>query len=91
MIGNHKATPLFNPMGMRVIVDSQLVEPDGTVDVRRTWRERLFSIPWRPLEATKPVQTFRPSREVIQVNGRLLMHPVTWKKMVEELDKSHGN
>ena len=39
--------------------------------VRRTWRERLFSKPWRPWQATKRVRFVREMRHL------LVMHPST--------------
>jgi hypothetical protein len=71
--------------GMRVI-ESPYLEQDGEpVTVRRTWRERLFSRPWRPLVATRTVVPRVPYRGAMRLDARtLVMHP----QMLRELRKS---
>lgn len=49
------------------------------VRIRRTWRERLFSIPWQPWTATREVIQNMPSDKIITfvVDGQhvAVMHP----------------
>lgn len=51
--------------------------------VNRTWKERLFSLPWKPFKKRKPIQI--PSDEIIYYpNGSLLvMHSETWEKIAK--------
>lgn len=49
---NGASIGMFNGMKLIVVPDSQ--------SVRRSWRERLFSRPWRPWAATKIVPTHWP-------------------------------
>lgn len=61
--------------GYRVIESPHLT-------VKRTWWERLFSLPWRPLATHKPSNNFVVS-DTLNV---ILAHPV----MVAELRKQMG-
>ena len=36
--------------GIKVFEDARCVE---RIEVRRTWKERLFSLPWRPFQAIR--------------------------------------
>lgn len=67
--------------GMRVIESPLLTEPR---EVRRTWYERLFTRPWRPLGATRTVQV--PSKTIYRIGPDvLLMHPATLRELVESM------
>lgn len=74
------ASPLLVPppmpsrlLGMRVVL-----HPD-MVTVPRPWRERLFSLLWRPFRATKlvPNPTI-PRGEVIRMGMTLHMRAMDW-------------
>jgi hypothetical protein len=72
--------------GMRIIESAYLEEDGEPYQVRRTWRERLFTRPWRPLVATRTVVPKVPFRGVIQLNATtLVMHPVTLRQLRETL------
>lgn len=45
------------------------------MQVRRSWRERLLTWPWRPLQSTKTVIPKVPYQGAYQIGNRLLMHP----------------
>lgn len=60
--------------GQRFIPNLILTEPK-TEEVPRTWSERLFSTPWRPLKKVKYVTTQVASRQVICINGDYFAHP----------------
>lgn len=63
--------------GLRIIESPHLTVPRT---VTRTWRERLFSWPWRPWRATRVVQAPDPS--MYQMAGGLLVgHPVTINRL----------
>lgn len=71
---------MFN--GMRVI-ESPYLEQDGEpYTVRRTWRERLFSRPWRPLKATRVVVPRVPYRGAYSLNATtIVMHPAVLREL----------
>ena len=56
-------------------------------EVVRTWRERLLTRPWQPLKKTKTVSQHIPSEDVYEVGGKLIMHPTTYYKLVQQLPK----
>ena len=49
-----------------------------TTLAQRTWRERLFTLPWKPWKSTKPVRYFEP---ISYITGKgtdkevLVIHP----------------
>lgn len=71
---------MFN--GMRVI-ESPFLEQDGApYEVRRTWRERLFTRPWRPLVTTRTVVPKVPYKGAVQLNAHtLVMHPAMLREL----------
>lgn len=66
--------------GLEVITSPWLTR---TVEVERTWKERLFSWPWRPLRKTRFVEV--ASDEVFQYENKVVMHPATFAKLQKEL------
>ena len=65
---------------------SQIIESVWLTDqvervVRRTWRERLFTWPWRPWTTTKIVTVTVPSGRVLQIGNSLVMHPETSRQL----------
>lgn len=68
--------------GMRVIESPYLTQPGTPYTVRRTWRERLFSRPWRPLVVTRTVVPQVPYDGVVKLNEHtLVMHPEMFRKL----------
>lgn len=68
--------------GMRVIVDAHLKQDGEPYAVRRTWRERLLTRPWRPLTTTRVVTPRIPYQGFYQLGNRaLLMHPAMLAKL----------
>lgn len=62
--------------GVRIVTSLLMVEDGEPYEVRRTWRERLFSTPWRPMRATRTVVPKVPKREAMRMpDGSLVMHP----------------
>lgn len=57
--------------GMRVIVQ-------GPSTVRRSWRERLLSWPWRPWITEKVVKSPIGPRDCIRFGDTLVMGPEAW-------------
>lgn len=72
------------------IIESRLMVEDGEpYEVKRSWRERLFSRPWRPLLPTRTVVPKVPKREAMLLSdGSLVMHPEI-AKMLRQQTKAH--
>jgi hypothetical protein len=68
--------------GFRVIESPYLTQPGDPVTVRRTWRERLLSLPWRPFVATRVVIPQVPYRGFVRLNAHTIaMHPETLREL----------
>ena len=67
----------LNPFAGMRIIESPFLEQDGEpIEVRRTWRERLFTWPWTPFIATKTIIPKVPYEGALKINEHtLLMHP----------------
>jgi hypothetical protein len=61
-----------NFFGTRVIIVNSLYETIPQT-VNRTWKERLFTFPWRPLQTTKTVYTQKPA--AYSYGGVIYAHP----------------
>ena len=62
--------------GVKIIESLLMVEDGEPYEVKRSWRERLFSRPWRPLLPTRTVIPKVPKREAIRLpDGSWVMHP----------------
>lgn len=72
--------------GIRII-ESPYLEQDGKpTTVRRSWRERLFGRPWRPLVTTKVVVPRIPFMGAVQFDAHtMVMHPAAVKELKEIL------
>ena len=71
--------------GMRVIESVYLVQDGKPYPVRRTWRERLFSRPWRPLVATRTVIPKVPYQGAVRLNEwTIVMHPSEVLRLAEQ-------
>jgi hypothetical protein len=79
----------MNFHGMNVILNSALTENGERVTVERTWRERLFSWPWRPLQKTRSFTPQIPYRGGMVINGgrTVIMHPETFKQVKELFER----
>jgi hypothetical protein len=76
-------------IGMRIIESEYLVEDGNPYEVRRTWRERLFTRPWRPLRATRTVVPKMPLKGAVRLDARtLVMHPATYRELKDMLRRS---
>ena len=71
-----KALEPIPPMPVRVLENPLLVVDGDPVEVLRTWKERLFSRPWRPFKATKTVIPKVPMPPVyLTGDGTVYAHP----------------
>lgn len=74
--------------GMRVVESVWLTQSGTPYEVRRTWRERLFTRPWRPLRATRTVVPQVPYEGAVQLNATTIaMHPAIVRKLKASLSK----
>jgi hypothetical protein len=74
--------------GKRVIESVALVQDGQPYTVRRTWRERLFSRPWRPCVSTRIVVPKVPYRGALWLDAHtVLMHPAFVRELRAELDR----
>lgn len=73
-----------------IIADESLVVPGPPEIIKRTWKERLFSMPWKPLKKTKTVATWLPSPKVImsEASRTITAHTVVAKEMIEQIQKT---
>lgn len=69
------------------IIETPMMHDIETQVIRRSWRERLFSWPWRPWQAEKAVMVYVPKEEVLidHQNQLLIMHPVVATKLRKQL------
>lgn len=72
--------------GKQIITSAFLTKTSGPFSVRRTWRERLFSWPWKPFKATKTITIQVPSDEVLVMADRIIMHPEMFRRLQDKLD-----
>lgn len=75
--------------GMKVIESTFLTEPGEPEERRRSWRQRLFSRPWRPWKVTETWIPQRPYRGVVKMGrNTLVVHPDTLKQLRRQLDQA---
>jgi sporulation protein YlmC with PRC-barrel domain len=73
---------ILDVLGYQVtIVTSKWIT--DTKEVKRTWKERLFTVPWRPLKKTKTVVV--PSDKVYMMGDIVVCHPVMESRLQEAL------
>ena len=72
----------------RVITSTHLTTTEKVERVG-TWKERLFSWPWTPWKRTVTIVRVVPDPGVYRFNGKYMMHPETYYKLKEKLDKNY--
>ena len=61
---------------IKIIEDPRMLVDGEPYEQPRTWHERLFTRPWRPLRATDTVVPKVPDPEILKSpNGTWIMHP----------------
>jgi hypothetical protein len=70
--------------------DWNMVVPTGKYNdivVRRSWKERLFSLPWRPREKTKTIQIpeIIPDPNYYQIGNRIVGHPQSIRRLKDAI------
>ena len=74
--------------GVRITEDINMVVPGEPYEKQRTLKERLFSLPWRPLKKTKTITPMVPSKEIICWENQFVMHPATKQAFLQEMAKA---
>ena len=76
-------------LGLQIVENQDMVVEDGITIVKRSWRERIFSRPWRPLQRTKEIIRFVPDPYVYLIRDRniIIAHPITVIKLHQEIQK----
>lgn len=75
------------PFGVKIIADENLTEPGEPYDVERTWKERLFTLPWKPFRKTKTIIPQIPSKQIYGLpDGTWVMHPDTFHQLKVEIE-----
>lgn len=71
---------------MRIIEDPNLTMPGPPLIIIRSWRERLFTWPWRPLQRRRMDETRIPSTGIFKIGpDTFVAHPVTARRIRQEL------
>lgn len=63
---------------MNVVILNSLYETVPQT-VERTWKERLFSLPWHPFQKTKTVYEQKPA--LYKYDGTIFSHPLQAHKL----------
>ncbi|GAI08201.1 unnamed protein product [marine sediment metagenome] len=62
--------------GIKIISNPFLVEDGEPCEIKRDWRERLLSMPWKPWTATKTITPKIPMKKFLKLpNGTYMAHP----------------
>ena len=81
LIGFEPCPSFLSPLaGFQIIEDAHLVKSEL---VKRTWKERFFTRPWRPFKKYREV--FYPSEEILTIGRTLIMHPMMKQKILREM------
>lgn len=72
-------------MGFKVIGSHAMTMPGEPVQVKRSWKARLFSLPWRPLLTHRTFIPQVPSNMIVidERENTIVMHPSLIDKLVK--------
>ena len=77
--------------GLKIIQSAYLEEDGEPVKVRRTWRQRLCSRPWRPWQTSYVVIPRIPYRGVYLIgNNTVVVHPENYQTLLYEQARHSG-
>ena len=71
--------------GLKFITSNILTIPGEPYQVKRTFKERFFSRPWRPLQAEKTIVPQIPDPKAVFMGNTVVMHPVVLRAFMTEL------
>lgn len=72
--------------GYNLVEDVNAVKQIGTRQVKRSFFERFFSLPWRPWQIAEEVPVFEPSDEFVVTEDSIIGHP----QFIRALREHHG-
>jgi len=76
------STGFFHPLGSIRLIESVWCTVSEERAIRRTWRERLLSWPWRPWVAEKTIVVQIPDKHVYQIDRyTFVCHPAIAKQV----------
>ena len=74
--------------GVKIVTSLLMVEDGEPYEVKRTLRERIFSLPWRPLQSKRRIVPKVPIRDAMRLHdGTLVMHPDIAKELMRVIEK----
>jgi hypothetical protein len=79
--------------GYRIIENDLLTIAGTPYEVSRPWKERLFTMPWRPLNKTKTIAPRIPDPDfyISETDRFIVGHPETMKKLKGAIEKSKND
>lgn len=73
---------------IRIIESEFMTEPGEPYQVHRTWKERLFTLPWHPLRTIRVVVPQVPMKDALRLqDGTFIVHPASLAAVRQTLDK----
>ena len=78
--------------GYNIIEDIHMVDVNDPQyhEQRRTWKERLFTLPWRPFKKTKTITTYPPLKSYYLMGRMILCHPIMKQSLIAAI-RTEGN
>jgi len=76
--------------GIKIIEDINMVVPGEPYEKQRTFKERWFTLPWRPFKKTKTIVPMVPSKEIICWENNFVMHPTAKEAILQEMARARG-
>ena len=71
--------------GMNFTTSNLLTIPGEPYQVKRSFKERFFSLPWRPFKSEKTVIPQIPDPKVLIMGDTVVMHPAIFDAFQKEL------
>lgn len=71
--------------GFEIILREDMTKPGEPYSTPRTWKQRLFTLPWTPWKAECVVTPMVPSTDIYKVGTQLIMHPDLFDEMKREV------
>ena len=74
-----------NIVGLKTFSSVAAVEEDGTraVMVTRSFRDRFFTLPWRPWVVKKEIQVTKYKPAIFQIGDIIFFHPSLEKQLID--------
>ena len=70
--------------GIRLVSSPLMIKQHNEV-VKRSWKERLLSLPWKPWFKTKMVIHYDPDPNLYRMGNSIIGHPKTLMKIINQL------